>query len=81
MNIKILLQYLSKQRKQIDKKNLAMIYDFAASAYWLLYFQFQAEFKKLELLGNMGPSFIVSCFTLVCHIYMLTGWKETIAAF
>ena len=32
MNIQILLQYLSKQRKQIDQKKLAMIYSFSASA-------------------------------------------------
>ena len=32
MNIKILTQYLSKQRKQIDQKKLAMIYSFSASA-------------------------------------------------
>ena len=35
MNIKFLSQYLSKQRRQIDQKKLAMIYEFAASAYWL----------------------------------------------
>ena len=33
MNIKFLSQYLSKQRRQIDQKKLAMIYEFAASAY------------------------------------------------
>jgi len=32
MNIKILTQYLLKQRKQIDQKKLAMIYSFSASA-------------------------------------------------
>ena len=33
MNIKFSSQYLSKQRRQIDQKKLAMIYEFAASAY------------------------------------------------
>ena len=66
MNIKILPQYLSKQRKQIDQKNLAMIYEFAASAYWLYkvsydsFFgvygqedQFDKYFRKTEVYEKM----------------------------